>query len=76
MEKPSDHTRIYRILTGRLFGPSILRTRKVSMGMGNKTMNSIRTLVRIALALGILGALGLASGADWFFGDVFSAVSW
>jgi len=44
--------------------------------MGNKAMNSIRTLVRIALALGILGALGLASGADWFFGDAFIAVSW
>jgi hypothetical protein len=39
-------------------------------------MNSIRTAVRIALALGILGALGLASGADWFFGDCFSAVNW
>jgi len=49
--------------------------RKVSMGMGNKPMNSIRTAVRIALALGILGALALASGADWFFDDVFSALN-
>jgi hypothetical protein len=46
------------------------------MGMGNKSMNSIRTLVRTALALGILGALGLASGADWFFGNFFSAINW
>ena len=45
------------------------------MGMGNKPMNSIRTAVRIALALGILGALALASGADWFFDDVFSALN-
>jgi hypothetical protein len=42
--------------------------RKVSIGMGNKNMN-MNNIVRAALALGVLGALGLASGADWFFGS-------
>jgi hypothetical protein len=69
--KPSDHTRIYRILTEWELGASILRSRKVSIGMGNKNMN-LSNIVRAALALGVLGALGLASGADWFFGSCFS----
>ena len=53
--------------------PHTRHQRKVSIGMGNKPMNSIHTIVRIALALGVLGALSLASGADWFFGECFSA---
>jgi hypothetical protein len=41
---------------------------QISMGMGNISMNKLKNVAQVASALGVLGALAFASGADWFFG--------
>ncbi len=41
---------------------------QISMGMGNISTNSLKNVAQVASALGVLGALAFASGADWFFG--------
>jgi len=47
---------------------------QISMGMGHISMNSLKNVAQVASALGVLGALAFASGADWFFGGFFAFI--
>ena len=44
------------------------------MGMGNISTNSLKNVAQVASALGVLGALAFASGADWFFGGFLAFI--